>query len=212
MIDDVPDTREQDDELAKLRDSLADLSVKPGAKNHLAVVSNGLASQFNKATQLVPNHEYFPILLEHAGGFQRVTSLLTKTDPSHVGELVFVVGDAEMEPIRALPVTSRTERSLVERRMQALVGSIVAAVDTGLALKRDPNVPIYVWDELGKGPGKLSGTLVGTLVDVFRRATRVNVLSQFQRDNDGKMIEPATEVIRKFWHANECLAVPTCRS
>ena len=75
MIDDVPDTREQDDELAKLRDSLAELSVKPGAKNHLVVVCNGLALQFDKATHLAPNHEYYPILLEHAGGFQQVASL-----------------------------------------------------------------------------------------------------------------------------------------
>jgi hypothetical protein len=29
----------------------------------------------------------------------------------------------------------------------------------------------------------------------------VNVLSQFQRDSDGK-IEPKTEVIQKLWHAN----------
>ena len=94
--------------------------------------------------------------------------------------------------------------------MQGLVGSVVAAVDTGLALKRDPNVPIYVWDELGKGPGKLSGTLVGTLVDVFRRATRVKVLSQFQRDirredRAGNGSYPETL-------ACQCLAVPTCRS
>ena len=205
MVDDVPDTHEQeiliDDELAKLRDGLAKLSVKPGAKNHLAVVSNGLASQFDKATQLAPNQEYFPVLLEHTGGFQRATSLLTKNDPNHVGELVFVIGDAEMEPIRALPVTSRTERNLVERRTQGLIGSIVAAVDTGLALKRKPNVSVYIWDELGKGPGKLSEILVDALVDVFRRTTRVKVLSQFQRDNNEK-IEPETEVIRKLWHAN----------
>ena len=63
----------------------------------------------------------------HQGGFQRAVSLLTKNDPRHVGELVFVIGDAEMEPIRALSVTSRAERGLVERRTQGLIGSIVAA-------------------------------------------------------------------------------------
>ena len=91
-----------------------------------------------------------PVLLEHIDGFQRVASLLTKNDPHHVGELAYVIGDAEMEPTRALPVTSRAERDLVERRTQGLIGSIVAAVHTGLALKCDPNVSVYLWDELGK--------------------------------------------------------------
>jgi hypothetical protein len=190
-----------DNESAKLRDGFTTLSVKPGVQNHLVVVGVGLASQFNKATQQVPNQEYLPVLLEHTDGFQRVASLLTKNDPHHVGELAYVIGDAEMEPIRSLPVTSRAERDLVERRTQGLVGSIVAAVHTGLALKCDPNVSIYLWDELGKGPGKLSEKLRDTLTDVLWRATRVKVLTQFQRDSDEK-IDQETEVIRKFWHAN----------
>ena len=106
-----------------------------------------------------------------------------------------------MEPIRALPVMSRAGRILVERREQGLIGSIVAAVYTALDLKDGPNVSIYLWDELGKGPGKLSEKLSHTLTDVFKRNERVKVLSQFQRDSDEK-IDSDTEVIRKLWHDN----------
>ena len=177
MAIDAPDAHKHevpiDDESAKLRGGFATLSVKPSVQNHLAVVGVGLASQFDKATRQVPNREYLPVLLEHADGFERVASLLTKNDPRHVGELAYVIGDAEMEPIRALPVTPRAERDLVERRTQGLIGSLVAAVHTGLAFKCDPNVSVYLWGELGKGPGKLSEKLRDTLTDVFRRATRV---------------------------------------
>jgi hypothetical protein len=127
-----------DDESAKIRDGLVKLSTKPGAKKHLVVVGMGLESQFGRATRLVPNEEYFPIMLEHSDGFERVATLLTKHDPHHVGELVYVTGDAEMEPIRALPVMSRAGRILVERREQGLIGSIVAAVHIALDLKDDP--------------------------------------------------------------------------
>ena len=140
-------------------------------------------------------------MLEHSDGFQRIASLLTKHDPRRVGELAYGIGDAEMESIRALPVMSRAERILVERREQGLIGSIIAALYTALDLKGDPNVSIYLWDELGKGPDNLSEKLSHTLTDVFKRTERVKVLSQFQRDSDEK-IDSETEVIRKLWHAN----------
>ena len=97
-------------ELAKIRDGMAALSVKPGVQKHLVVVGHGLASQFSKANQQVPNKEYVPVILEHSEGHPRIASLLTMHDPLHVGEVAYVIGDAEMGPIRALPVTSRTER------------------------------------------------------------------------------------------------------
>ena len=190
-----------DGELAKIRDGMAELSVKPGVQKHLVVVGHGLASQFSRANRQVPNKEYVPVILEHSDGYHRIASLLTKHDPRHVGELAYVIGDAELGPIRALPVASRAERSLVERRTQGLIGSIVAAVGIGLDLKGDPNVSIFLWDELKKGPDDLSERLSRTLIDVFQRDERVQVLSQFQRDTDGN-IDPETEVIRKLWHSN----------
>ena len=161
--------------------------MKPGAKNHLAVIGNELDLQFKKATQRAPNQEYFPVLLEHSGGFQRTISLLTKENPDHAGELVIVIGDVELTPIRALPTTFRNERILVGRRMQGLIGTIVAEVEIGLALKHSPDVSIYVWDELEKGLDQLSATLSDSLIDFYRRATRMKVLSQFQRDENGKI-------------------------
>ena len=214
MVDDAPGAYEQEapvhGELAKLQDGLAALAVKPGAKNHLVVIGNELDSQFKKATQRVPNQEYFPVLLEHTGGFQRIISMLTKENPDHVGELVIVIGDVELALIRALPTTSRNERILVGRRMQGLIGAIVAAVDIGLALNHSPDVSIYVWDELGKGSDELSATMSDSLIDFYRRAKRMKVLSQFQRDENGKIGSEA-ETIRKLWHANAS-QVPTCRN
>ena len=43
------------EEVAMIQAGLAKLAVKPGAKNHLAVLGNELASQFKRATTHVPN-------------------------------------------------------------------------------------------------------------------------------------------------------------
>jgi hypothetical protein len=185
----------------KIREGFVKLSTKPGERKHLVVVGVGLESQFDKATRQVPNEEYLPVIFEHSDGFERIVSLLTKNDPYHAGEVVYVIGDSEMEPIRALPVKSRADRALVERREQGLVGSIVAAVFTTLDLRGDPDVSLYFYDELGKGPDKLAEKLSHTLTDVFKRNERVKVLSQFQRDSDEK-IDSATEVIRQLWQTN----------
>ena len=160
MVDDAPDARAQgaavDDESSKLRQGLAALAVKPGARNHLVVIGNDLDSQFGKATRLVPNQEYSPIVLEHSGGFQRIVSLLTKENPGNVGELVIVIGDAEVSSIRALPLTSHQERTVADRKVEGLLGTIVAAVEIGLDLQNKPDVSIYVWDELKQGPDQVT--------------------------------------------------------
>ena len=110
-------------ELTEIRDGMTKLSAKPGEQKHLVVLGQGLATQFSRANQQVPNKEYVPVILEHSEGIHRIVSLLTKHDPRHVGELAYVIGDAELGPIRALPVASRTERSLVERHKASLVRS-----------------------------------------------------------------------------------------
>ena len=47
----------------------------------------------------------------------------------------------------------------------------------------------------------MSAKLSDSLSGFFRNAARVKVLSQFQRDEHGK-IGPEVETIRKLWHAN----------
>ena len=199
-----------DEESSKLRQGLAALAVKPGAKNHLVVIGNDLDSQFDKATRLVPNQEYSPILLEHSGGFQRVVSLLTKENPDHVGELVIVIGDVEISPIRALPLTSRHEQTVADRKVEGLLGTIVAAVEIGLDLQNKPDVSIYVWDELKQGPDQVLAKLFDSLSDFFRNATHVKVLSpvparRARKDRTRGENHPAALACQRF-------AIPTCRS
>ena len=148
-------------------------------------MGNELASQFKQATNRVPNQEYTSFLLEHSGGFERIISLLTKVDPQHMGELAIVIRDVELASIRALPTSSRNERGLVERKMECLIGTIVAAVEIGQGLKRNPDVSIYIWDEFGKGSTHLSEKLSDSLTSFFRDTIRAKVLSQFQRDENG---------------------------
>ena len=99
-----------DDASMKIREGFVKLSTKPGERKHLVVVGVGLESQFGKATRQVPNEEYLPVIFEHSDGFERIVSLLTKHDPHHAGEVVYVIGDPEMEPVRVLPVMSRADR------------------------------------------------------------------------------------------------------
>jgi hypothetical protein len=85
--------------------------------------------------------------------------------------------------------------------MECLIGTIVAAVEIGQGLKRNPDVSIYIWDEPGKGSNQVSAKLSDSLTNFFRDTKHAKVLSQFQRDENGK-IGTEVEAIRKCWHAN----------
>ena len=108
----------------------------PEGTQHLVIIGNGYEKQLDAAVKNASNVSLNVVHLQSPLGFRSlVPHLASSTPPSEhrqqafVAEIVIIADDAELIPIRKMPMRNGRERTERTQAIDALVGTVAASVN-----------------------------------------------------------------------------------
>ena len=129
------------------------------------------------------------------------------TPPSEHGQQVFVaeiaiiVDDAELIPIRKMPMRNGRERTERTQATDALVGTVAACANLLQQLPGPSSMSLYIWNEFDASGRDPSTVVVEKLSRSFDKSEHVRILNQFPQEEDGSL-SAQTISVRQQWQLN----------
>ena len=173
----------------------------PDGKRHIAIIGRGYKPQFDAAIRNAPQVGLHVVHLQSASGFGAIVPRLVGLSPTGVVELVIIIDDPELHPIRLMPAGTPREIRAREEAVDALVASVSGATSLLLPLPGSPKVCIYVWEELDRTRSDPSVVVSEKLTRLYANSTDVLVLSQFPAEANGNP-SVQTLAVRTQWQGN----------
>ena len=182
--------------------TLAAVATPPlGGKLRLLVIGHGYIPQFKAALRSVPNIGLDVLYLQSSRGFRAVVTHLLACNPSGIAEIAFVIDDPELHLIRLMPTGTPYERRARDQAIDSLVSGASAAVGLLRALPGDPEISLFIWDQLDPTKSDPSVVVKEKLEHLYGKSEDVRVLSQFPLEKGGGYSAQTTSV-RDQWQTN----------